>query len=322
MIILGAGLAGCIAGHMFPGSMILERGTADQVGSHKALLRFRSGVISRITGIPFRKVQVHKNVVYGESTWGASQFVPIDLQNMYSRKVTGGLSSRSIWDLQPVERYVAPEDFHARMVKQLNIKFSWEAQHISRLGIYIKDHSEGWEREENDAVISTLPLPVMLGLTHITRQLVDEKTFMRLPISVQRWKIKNCDLYQTIYFPDPNIDIYRASITGDTLIVEAMGPKFTNLIEIGEIVLKAFDLTWDDLEPNGEVNRQEYGKIVSLADDARHNILMELTQQYCIYSLGRFATWRNILLDDLPQDADRIRSLMAMSEYRRNLTGV
>lgn len=327
MIILGAGLAGCIAGHMFPGSMILERGKRSEVGAHKALLRFRSDALSRITGIPFRKVRVHKNVVYGESIWVASQFVPIELQNMYSRKVTGQLSSRSIWDLASVERYVAPDDFHERMVKQLDVKFDWPVLSVSGLLISGPNCNEvDWEcfeREEGDAIISTLPLPVMIGLTNLSpRELITEKTFVRSEINVQRWLIKNCDLYQTIYFPDPAISIYRASITGDTLIVESMGPETNTMQVLQDVVLPAFSLSWDDTASVGWVNKQEYGKIVALADDARHHILMELTRQHRVYSLGRFATWRNILLDDLPQDADRIRELMSMSDYRRNLTGV
>lgn len=313
MIILGAGLAGCIAGHMFPGSLILERGKREDVGAHKALLRFRSDAIGQLTGIPFRKVRVHKNLVYGDEIFGAAQFAPVEIQNMYSRKVTGGLSSRSIWDLQPVERYVAPDDFHARMVKQLNIAFNSEIDGVGTLAIFARAPAASYEREEGDAVISTLPLPVMLGLTNLVAP-----PMKRLAVSVQRWKVKNCDLFQTVYFPDPEMKTYRASITGDTLIVESM-IEYTGMSEMAR-VLRAFDLTWSDLETNGEVSQQEYGKIVGLADDARHYILMELTRRFRIYSLGRFATWRNILLDDLPQDANKIRMLMGMSEYRKRLT--
>lgn len=328
MIILGAGLAGCIAGHLFPGSLLLERGKREEVGAHKALLRFRSDAISRITGIPFRKVQVHKAVVYGSDYWDGGRDVPIVLQNMYSRKVTGTLSSRSIWNLEAVTRYVAPEDFHERMVKQLEVLFDWDVDIVS--GLLVNGHRKnagslgvhcGYEREPNDALLSTLPLPVMLGLAQIERHLVDEKTFVRQPIDVQRWKVKNCDLFQTIYFPDPSYPIYRASITGDTLIVESMHSGATTNLRMVMEVLTAFGLTWDDTESIGTVNKQEYGKILPLADDARHHILMELTRLHRVYSLGRFATWRNVLLDDLPQDADRIRELIGMSEYRKTLTG-
>lgn len=316
MIILGAGLAGCIAGHLFPGSLLLERGKREEVGAHKALLRFRSDAISRITGIPFRKVQVLKAVAYRDDYW-AGVDIPLVIQNMYARKVTGGLSARSLRNLAPVTRYVAPGDFHERMVRQLDVRFGFNIGVVSGLCIGCEGEGDWYEREENEAVLSTLPLPVLLKLAKMEQT----GNFTRLAIDVQRWKIKNCDLFQTVYFPDPRHPIYRASITGDTLIVESMGGQ-PNLLPLMEtVVLPAFDLNWDDTESAGWVNRQEYGKILPLADDARHHILMELTRQHRVYSLGRFATWRNILLDDLPQDADRIRELMGMSEYRRNLTG-
>ena len=41
--------------------------------------------------------------------------------------------------------------------------------------------------------------------------------------------------------------------------------------------------------------------------------------KYGIYSLGRHATWRKILLDDVVGDIERIQSMMKTSAYDRML---
>ena len=64
MIIVGAGLAGLLAArcmkHMSP--IICEK-QSELPNNHSALLRFRSDVVSEMTGIPFKKVSVQKAVI-------------------------------------------------------------------------------------------------------------------------------------------------------------------------------------------------------------------------------------------------------------------
>jgi hypothetical protein len=43
--------------------------------------------------------------------------------------------------------------------------------------------------------------------------------------------------------------------------------------------------------------------------------MYEMTTRFGIYSLGRFATWRNILLDDVLNDIFRIREMMNGTDY-------
>ncbi len=75
------------------------------------------------------------------------------------------------------------------------------------------------------------------------------------------------------------------------------------------------------MEWESEVDIQRYGKISPLPAQQRQALLLRLTREFGVYSLGRFATWRNLLLDDLPQDAERIRALLRMSAYERELRG-
>jgi hypothetical protein len=55
---------------------------------------------------------------------------------------------------------------------------------------------------------------------------------------------------------------------------------------------------------------QKYGKIASIDDAVRKQLLFALTHNHTIYSLGRFATWRNILLDDVVNDIAAIKRLL------------
>ena len=41
----------------------------------------------------------------------------------------------------------------------------------------------------------------------------------------------------------------------------------------------------------------------------------KMTVDHGVYSLGRFATWRNILLDDVVKDIDVIKSMMGQDKY-------
>jgi hypothetical protein len=320
MIILGAGLAGCIAAHLFPGSRILEAGPASAVGGHKALLRFRSDALSKITGIPFRRVHVQKNVLTPTDEWSGGQTPPVGVLNCYSRKVSGGLSDRSIADTRTVERWIAPDDFHAQLVKRLPIEFGAPVSRISKLAIWAAGETSGIDRTE-EPILSTIPLPSALGATGIMKEYLDRVSFVRASIVVTRVRVRNCDLFQTVYFPHPLLRVYRASITGNLLIVESVAALTP---EDWGAVHTAFALTPNDYasdEPP-EPFKQQYGKIVPLGDDVRRAILLRLTREFGVYSFGRFACWRNLLLDDLVTDAERISALIRMGDYERELTGV
>src|SRR5690606_13136758 len=123
-IIVGAGLAGLVAAHAWPNSPLLE--AAPSPGPmHKALLRFRSEAVSNLTGIDFRRVQVRKGLWAG----GAFRAPDIRLANLYAQKVLGaaglGSGERSIWNLAPVERYVAPDNFYERLLEQVGSRVNW-----------------------------------------------------------------------------------------------------------------------------------------------------------------------------------------------------
>ena len=311
--IIGGGLAGLIAAHHFKNANVFEAGPRMQM--HNALLRFRGDDVSKITGIPFRKVRVYKEIYWHGKTYQGK--CPMAWANLYAKKVTGKISGRSIMKLDEADRFIAPDDFYDQMVDRLldegrlffNCPVSGEDIKRTQDGI------TGW--------INTAPLHIVLAQLGDTGLLPErESSFDRAPIAVHRYKICTpCDVYQTIYFPSHNIDVYRASITGDTLIVESINAA--NVVGQHEFemesVLRAFGLVESDIDWESETKiDQKYGKIVDMDEKARQAILFHLTDKHNIFSLGRFATWRNILLDDVAADLPRIEKMMMASDYMRN----
>lgn len=312
--IVGAGLAGLIAAHAWPEAMILEAAPGP-VATHQALLRFRSEAVAHLTGIEFRRVRVRKGIWYD----GDFRAPSIRFANWYAQKSMGpaGLAAgdRSIWNLDPVERFIAPDDFYDRLVDRVRSRI-----HYGHRADF-EGHAEAMAAGRAGPFVSTAPLSVVLGALNMLPGDPD-LSFQRASITVERWTIPGADLYQTIYFPDPATRVYRASMTGSTLIVEHAG-DIVDSWGIGDfsMVLDAFGLIDVDPQSAGAVE-QKFGKIVDLPAARRKAILFKLTHDYGIYSLGRFATWRNILLDDVVKDIGVIKRLMEGDAYdlRRTAT--
>lgn len=293
MNIIGAGLTGLIAAYAFKDAVIHEYLKEPRV--HKAVLRFRTEEVSKLTGIPFKKVTVHKAV----SVNGC--FVTPNLRHMnhYSLKVTGGYSERSIGNLEPAIRYIAPIDFHQQMLEH----------HKDRIlfGSYVP------LTKMTTPVISTLPLSVLVDKFKLDAQLPKE-ALASTPIYVTTVNYHHCDIYQTIYFPDLDTSVYRASMTGNQLIIESMSEL--DCFEVSD-VQRAFGLPLINPMPENRNIKQVIGKFTPLDEDYRKQLMYDITTSLGIYSLGRHATWRKILLDDVVQDINQIQRMIKTSAYDR-----
>lgn len=300
-MIVGAGLAGLIAAHVFPREEIVEAAPGP-LQMHKAVLRFRSPVVSELVGIEFRKVRVRKGIYYDGKFWQPD----VAIANMYSLKCTGRINAeRSIWNIEPADRYVAPESFYQQLVDSLYNRITWGHQ---------ADFSA-----RNGPIISTAPLPSVLKALHELGFGVWTTNFRRAPISVRRFRIPGCDVYQTVYFPTLEHDLYRASITGDLLICEFSGEAPDGAAMWLADVLAAFAI--GEAEPI-DVSSQSHGKISPIDEATRKAIVHQLSVRYGIYSLGRFATWRNLLLDDVVHDAAVVKRLINASGYEQRLASL
>ncbi len=312
MIIIGAGLAGCIAAAMNQDVIILEAGMP-LISEHQALLRFKTDIVSKVTGIPFKKVIAVKAIWHdGKEVGPSPRFIA-----MYSKKVAGNYSHRSIVNINAEERYIAPKDFHQILLDQFAGKTYYDFRVDEINSDVIRGHdAEGNSKVQNRSgheILSTMP--ISLNAASVGYH-IDTSNKCK-SIYVNKFIVKDCDMYCTVYFPGSDTSIYRASITGDALIIESLcaldGEEDTHSIQTALGVQYEYGYH-DHVIKN---HKQVFGKISKIAEDRRQNIIYNLTVNFDIYSLGRFALWKNILLDDVVQDVYKIKELINKSNYHK-----
>ena len=305
MIILGAGMAGCLAGIVNRDVTILERASGP-TANHHALIRFRTDAISKVTGIPFKQVHVQKSIWDGKKDIQPS----VSICNMYSRKVTGHYIDRSINDISPVTRYVAPADFHEQMLRMLAGRIEYDSVVTDISEWNVKTENKVFGRVPSDSVISTLPMGMNSRIADV--KLPFDSVLDAHTIFITKFEIEKCDKYATVYYPQPGFPVYRASLAGNELIIESIS-------EIGEddiyLVFDSLGMDVCDHEQMFGNIPQQNGKIIPMSERDRKAFLFQLTQQRGVYSLGRFATWRNILLDDVLNDIYVIKRMITTDSY-------
>ena len=309
--IIGAGMAGMIAAHAFRSySPVILEAQQGLPHNHEALLRFRSELVSDVCGVAFRPVTVRKSIYSG------GQYVDRadpQLANMYSRKVVRQVVDRSIWNMEPCTRYIAPPYLPEGLAARLDIAYGTPIQSVASLLDYTR----------TGPVVSTIPMPIMMKLIGWS----DMPEFTAYPI----WSVNvdfttpQIDVHQTIYFPDSGVDYYRASLTGRRLIVEFVREPGSNFADHIADIVKIFGLD-PALYVPGLPKLHRLGKIAPIDDDLRREFIYTLTREYGVYSLGRFATWRPLLLDDIVGDCDVIERLIGgesrRSRYQQSLASV
>ena len=314
MHIIGAGLAGCIAATLNPSAKVLEA-SEQRPDNHKAVLRFRTKAVSDLTGIEFEEIKVRKSIFFKGKHY--SECNPA-FGNMYSEKVVGKLSDRSIWNLDSVTRYIAPENFHSLLLDRLEetgkIQYNQKINLITEKEI----HTQHGSTIRDGAIISTMPMPVMMKCVGI---LPDEQPeFNSREIQTIRAKVPNSNVHQTIYYPRMDSLVYRATLTGDDMIIECVqGTTESDVANIVMYVCDSFGVNFHTLPLTYGLHTQKFGKISSINDSTRKNYIVDLTDELNIYSLGRFAIWKNILLDDVVDDLYIIQKLNQADSYQKRL---
>ena len=225
--------------------------------------------------------------------------------NAYSQKVTEGLMSRSISNLDDVERWIAPPNFTELLSKGADIELGREVA--------------GTDLLSDEPIISTLPMPIMMDIVGWD----NKPQFQFRPIWTMSFRVKvsQCDVYQTVYFPERGTPFYRASITGDRMIIEFAEEPLVPLIQqYATVALIAFNIESGELCDNDvSIKKQPFGKISPIDENLRKEFILHLSQTHNIYSLGRFATWRPVLLDDLIQDIRIIEKIITKGSYSASL---
>jgi hypothetical protein len=310
--IFGAGMAGLLAANMLRRhSPVIHEAQPSMPDNHGALLRFRSKEVARATGIRLDKVNVKKAVMCkGELRDSAT----IADANRYSIKVAGEAMERSVLSLTGGERFIAPPDF----IRQLNAGCG---EGSVRYNSPLTNEFVSGLGPGNDPIISTIPMPILMTMVDWP-----QPEFRWRPVWSVRGEVLSppTRLYQTIYYPEFE-PYYRASITGNQFIVEYMqDPGATFSDDMHKV---AVDFGFKPRSSNftiaiGNPKRQEYGKLLPIADGERRAFILAMSDQYNIYSLGRFATWRQILMDDVVKDVEVIEGFInERSTYGRRLHG-
>jgi len=298
MIVFRAGLTGCLAGIWNKGSTIIDASSGPTF--HKAVLRFRSSDISDMTGIPFKKIKVTKAV------WDTFNERFVDWSphaaNCYSKKVIGGIYDRSIENLDPVIRWLAPDTFHEQLIEMIGDRIHWNTS-------YVRDNG-------NSAIISTMPMPKLLQLLGEEDIVNLETNFNSIYVTTLDISIP-CDVHQTVYFPFGDHSIYRVTLEGRKMIIES-----THELEeydFEDIPLDVFGIGFNEFKVRETNYKQQIGKIAPVDDELRKELIHMITMDHGIYSLGRTAIWKNILLDDVYKDIQQINTMMYKSRYERML---
>jgi hypothetical protein len=317
MIIIGAGMAGLLSAHYFRDYQptVFEQ-AAGPKDNHGALLRFRSSSVMDITGAPLKEVFVRKAVFNKDLS--LSDRCSLVAANCYSQKVTHQYSDRSIHDLSPVRRWVAADDFMERMRKGINIEYDST--------VNIGDLPWGTDPDGHIA-ISTIPMSETVK--HLPISPLPE--FKSLPITSIEAKFTDVDLHQTVYQPWYHDHlkedlwilsrVYRASFVGDRLILELASDAPVTL-NMADLLINTISHAILGLTRNftlTSVKVQKTGKIVPLPVEQRRALVEAVTERFGIYSVGRFATWRQLLLDDVVGDLRTVRNLMESDHYSRKV---
>jgi len=290
MIIIGGGMAGLLAGVLNPSSTIFEKGPERQA-THQAVLRMQRRDLFKLTGIPCEKIIVQKAIWYN----GREVQSTPRIAHMYSKKVTGRITGRSVLNIDAETRYIPPNNFLNLLQKKAGkIHYNTEFD---------------FSINRKDSIVSTIPMPVLAK--NLEEPLIE--LFHSSAIYVNRYTIKNCNTHATIYYPDAENHIYRSTLCKNCLIVEAIEPIETEELPM---VYDSFGLTPSDVASCDSVSQQRYGKIYDIDEKTRQNFITQMTLKYGIYSLGRFACWRpKTMLDDVVDDIFVIRRLIEQGVY-------
>ena len=297
--IIGAGMAGLMAGAMLRGDAQVYEASPKLPNNHHALLRFRNDDIAQHLNIPFQAVDVMKVVKPFRNK--VAEAVG------YSLKNNGKASLRSIRSAEgKVERrYIAPKDF----VQQLErLQITKPAYNVSVDKVWIESAAG------DGPIISTIPMGTLMDiLDYQPRSSFGYR---------HGWVVKGevfieSDLCATIYYPDPVVPITRGTLTGEAIQVELV-QEFDQIAwgvdRIMEMVLN--DLGIDRVGYEAELMPQRYAKISTIPERERKKFIMWATDNYAVYSLGRYAVWKpGLLLDDVFHDC---RKIMAMIREGHN----
>jgi len=308
--ILGAGLSGLICANYFKEYKVLERSDSVKI-NHRALLRFKSNELSKFINIrSFKAVNVRKSIYHKGKFYDKPD---LTASILYSQKVSNTISDRSIWmeDGNHVIRYLPNYNLINELSLNTNVKCSKKIIKIDNGRITFSNGTI----EAYDTIISTIPLNEMVKIVGIDDK---DNKFKSKSIFTTVIKIKDCDFHHTVYIIDEDTSIYRISFVGNTVIFESMD-RITKPIVYDFLTAFGLKQNMNDCVFDCFNFIHQYGKLFSIDRDVVKSILLYLTEEFNIYSLGRYAVWRNIMSEDLIKDILKIKEMIYCDKHKYDI---
>jgi len=306
IVVLGAGIAGLVAASAFSDGnnvVIIDKNLRDDpFSNHSAVLRLRNDKIKDYLKCKLEPVKVFKQAYYNGSLHSAPN---IAMNNIYSRKTRDALGWRSINDLGVYERYLISgieHDFYTLQGEFVGVEKTDQAFEIiiDRVNPVVPDRIAK-EFVPADICISTIPMPTMLNCLGNYA-----KAFLANPIHTATCEIFiKSTVHQTIYFANLS-PVYRATVENNKFTVESMDEICED--DVYECI-EIFGLSKDNLS-KPEFRTQWLGKIVPIDDIQRRKIMMDLTNKFNIYSFGRYAVWKDLRIDQILEDIEKIKLMV------------
>jgi hypothetical protein len=319
--IIGAGISGVMAYHYFKSKgykvVVLEKNKyTGALQNHSSIFRTRTRAVSDILKCDAKEITVEKGYIDSEGNYYTEP--TIMMKNEYSIKVSGSISFRSIYkDRADDERFllsdISPIDKHD-LIDEAEIK------KIEGDKIFAKHHTIDYSKY--DFCISTIPLPYLLEIVGLHSDI----EFKKREIIIFRYQIDfDSEVYQTIYYTNPIAPIYRATLQEREIIIECMKNLYSSDNHYENITANIFGINPSNIT---FVKRFDmpFGKIIPIDDTNRRKLIMELSDRFNIFSLGRHAIWKNnVAADEVADDVKKIDRMINISsthrEYERRLGG-
>lgn len=302
ILIIGAGISGFIAAgafdEMYDVTIVDAAGEkSTPFADHKAVLRLRSDEIKNYVDCSLRQITARKQVLHD----GILHDSPTsDMNRSYSLKCYKRVGKRSLNELGYVKRF---EIENISLKERYKIQFKKQVVQIgSDRQVLFADGSKA----TYDVCISSMPLPSMLNAVYGVAKRDMVPVLKSRPVFIKRCRLSRpINENRTIYFTQPDFP-YRATIAETVLIVESMHPiRESDTQHVADV----FGLSQSNLT-DWSTHKQSYGKIIPLKTQIRQYILEDLSERFSIYSLGRFAIWKPIRVDQVVSHMQQIMALI------------
>lgn len=296
VVIIGAGVAGTIASSAtsaYSPSVLERKSKADLFQDHHAVLRIRDPRTALLLGCDIKPIRIKKEIFYDGRLHNECTIV---MNNLYSLKTSESIGTKSIMEAGMHERFI----LEGSVAGPSNASYECTLEGVEK-GILRTDRDV---TVSYNYCISTIPLPTMARIAGLV---FDATKFRTNPIVVWQAESKVAsDVHQTIYFPELEFKTYRATLEGRRFVLEATDIPSSD--EINHVLLQ-FGLGLDEMKERDLVVQQN-GKLVPADDQLRRSLIYQLTDRFNVFSLGRYAIWKPLRIDDLVDDIERIKRMM------------